>query len=248
MNFDYENFLLTNADRIHGIENALTAVSYLLPGRFKDADIASELLYMILRFVTLYHDKIIGKIAHKFKSKSTHAKYIEHVSQNKSYNLLSHLLTGIEYLETVFEMIVQRKGSEKAKWNFITSLETVKFVIKMIILKVNKKRMLVYPYVTGRELDPQELAGSEEKISTWKGSRSNLEFNTLKTMSKFVKQDSMYDSDNLSSNVGIDEYIRSKALDAVVTGPEELVPSLRGLYLGGEIVSHLRPLLYGNFN
>ena len=240
----YEEFLLANAQRIEGIENGLTALSYILPGRFKDADIASEVLYMLLRFMTLKHDKIIGQISHKFKTKSLHSKYMDFVCKDNKYNLLAHLLTSIEYMETVIEMIVQRKQSENAKWNLITMIETIKFVLKMIIFKTNKQRLLVYPYLPGRDVDPQELL-AEQETTTWTGGRSNQEYNTLQSMTRFVKQDSKYDTEFLSSNDALDEYIRSKALKHVVSGPESILPSLKGLNLAVEVASHFRPLLYG---
>ena len=243
----YEEFLLSNAQRIEGIENALTALSYILPGRFKDADIASEVLYMILRFVTLNHDKIIGTIAHKFKTKSLHSKYIENVSRNKQYTIVAHLLTFTEYSETVVEMIVQRKLSESAKWHFISILEFIKFVLKLRLLQVNQQRMLVYPLVSGRDIDPQELTTEQTTTTTWTGGRSKQDFNTLQSMTRFVKQDSRYDNEFLYSEDALDDYIRSKALKHVVSGPDNMVPSLFGIDLAVEITSHFRPLLYGSF-
>eukprot|EP00835_Amoeboradix_gromovi_P003895 NODE_276_length_12087_cov_0.626376.p6 type:complete len:257 gc:universal NODE_276_length_12087_cov_0.626376:5440-4670(-) len=240
----YEEFLLANAQRIEGIENILTALSYILPGRFKDADIVSEMLYMLLRFITLKHDKIIGKVAHKFKNKSLHSKYMDYACSNKKYDVLAHLLTSIEYLETVFEMIVQRKSSENAKWHFITMVESVKFVLKLILFKFNNQRMLIYPYLPGRDADPQDIM-AEQPVITWKGDRSNHEYNTLQSMTRYIKQDSKYDNDFLVGDNIFDEYIRSKALKNVVSGPESILPSLKGLNFAVEIASHFRPLLYG---
>ncbi len=240
----YEEYLVRNAQSIEAIENGLTALSYVLPGRFKDSDIASEILYMLLRFITLKHDKIIGKIAEKFKPKNLHSKYVEYACKNEKYNLFAHLLTSLEYIETVVEMLTQRKVSEGAKWNVVTIIETIKFVLKMIIFKINKQRMLVYPYLGKREVDPQELL-TDNEVNTWKGQRSSQEFLTLQSMTKFVKQDSKYGNDFLSSNDALDDFIRSKALKNVVSGPESILPSLKGVQLATEVITHIRPLLYG---
>ena len=39
---DYESFLLNNASQISSIEGSLRSFTYILPGRFHDAELASE--------------------------------------------------------------------------------------------------------------------------------------------------------------------------------------------------------------
>lgn len=38
----YENFLLSNASTVSTLESSLRSLTWLLPGRFKDAELASE--------------------------------------------------------------------------------------------------------------------------------------------------------------------------------------------------------------
>ncbi|KAI9310458.1 hypothetical protein BX666DRAFT_2006298 [Dichotomocladium elegans] len=38
----YEDFLLKNASQITGIEGTLRSLTYILPGRFHDAELASQ--------------------------------------------------------------------------------------------------------------------------------------------------------------------------------------------------------------
>ena len=38
----YEDFIVQNASSIGQIENALRSLTYIVPGRFRDAEIASE--------------------------------------------------------------------------------------------------------------------------------------------------------------------------------------------------------------
>lgn len=38
----YESFLISNASTINTIESSLRSITWFLPGRFKDAELASE--------------------------------------------------------------------------------------------------------------------------------------------------------------------------------------------------------------
>jgi hypothetical protein len=44
----YESFLVHNASTISGLESTLRTLSWLLPGRFKDAELATEMRWSIL--------------------------------------------------------------------------------------------------------------------------------------------------------------------------------------------------------
>ncbi|KAN0064470.1 hypothetical protein ACQY0O_002096 [Thecaphora frezii] len=45
--------------RITGVESTLRSITYFLPGRFKDAELAGEAIYSALNLVGLYHDSIL---------------------------------------------------------------------------------------------------------------------------------------------------------------------------------------------
>lgn len=44
----YESFLVENASQITGVESSLRTLTYFLPGRFKDAELAGEASESIL--------------------------------------------------------------------------------------------------------------------------------------------------------------------------------------------------------
>ncbi|OCF37844.1 hypothetical protein I316_00068 [Kwoniella heveanensis BCC8398] len=55
----YHQLLLSNLSTVQTIESGLSNVTWLLPGRFEDAELASEGLYALLNVVSGYHDSIL---------------------------------------------------------------------------------------------------------------------------------------------------------------------------------------------
>ncbi|WVF72701.1 hypothetical protein IAT40_007519 [Kwoniella sp. CBS 6097] len=55
----YHSLLLSNLSTVQTIESGLSNVTWLLPGRFEDAELASEGLYALLNVVSGYHDSIL---------------------------------------------------------------------------------------------------------------------------------------------------------------------------------------------
>ncbi|PWN43395.1 peroxisome membrane protein [Ceraceosorus guamensis] len=58
----YESFLLSNASQITAVESSLRSLTYFLPGRFKDAELAGEAVYAALNLLGLYHDSILYRL------------------------------------------------------------------------------------------------------------------------------------------------------------------------------------------
>ncbi|WWC71669.1 uncharacterized protein I206_105627 [Kwoniella pini CBS 10737] len=55
----YHSLLLSNLSTVQTIESGLSNVTWLLPGRFEDSELASEGLYALLGLVSNYHDEIL---------------------------------------------------------------------------------------------------------------------------------------------------------------------------------------------
>ncbi|CBQ72529.1 related to Peroxisomal membrane protein PEX16 [Sporisorium reilianum SRZ2] len=66
----YDDFLLNNASQITAVESSLRSITYFLPGRFKDAELAGEAIYASLNLLGLYHDSILARALQK--QNSTH--------------------------------------------------------------------------------------------------------------------------------------------------------------------------------
>ncbi|GFZ49411.1 hypothetical protein JCM24511_07531 [Saitozyma sp. JCM 24511] len=57
----YEDLLVHNLSAVRSVESALRNVTWLLPGRFEDAELASEGLYALLSLVSSHHDTLISR-------------------------------------------------------------------------------------------------------------------------------------------------------------------------------------------
>ncbi|KAL1413369.1 hypothetical protein Q8F55_001129 [Vanrija albida] len=57
----YEQLLVDNVSTVRTVESAIRNVTWFLPGRFADADIASEGLYALLSVVSSVHDDLLEK-------------------------------------------------------------------------------------------------------------------------------------------------------------------------------------------
>ncbi|CDS00535.1 related to Peroxisomal membrane protein PEX16 [Sporisorium scitamineum] len=66
----YDEFLLNNASQITAVESSLRSITYFLPGRFKDAELAGEAIYASLNLLGLYHDSILARA---FEKQNPHA-------------------------------------------------------------------------------------------------------------------------------------------------------------------------------
>ncbi|KDN35264.1 peroxisome membrane protein [Tilletiaria anomala UBC 951] len=58
----YQSFLLSNASQITAVESTLRSITYFLPGRFKDAELAGEAIYSALNVLGFYHDSILSDL------------------------------------------------------------------------------------------------------------------------------------------------------------------------------------------
>lgn len=148
----YESFLLRNGSTIASIESSLRSLTWFLPGRFKDADLASEareflpptfcghcstniriLVAAILNLTSLYHDTLIHSILRsnpKFKPlipPSPHARYTRAWAEKDArYKWASRFLEIVKYVELVIEMGLRRKVSRENRWRGVVLLEMIK--------------------------------------------------------------------------------------------------------------------------
>lgn len=133
------------------LESSLRSITWFLPGRFKDAELASEarpwlvsrFLYLCaykigpvsatLNLLSLYHDTIIvRRVAQSPKFKplippSVNSRYTRAWAEKENvYKWVARILETIKYLELVIEMGLRRKISQKGRWRSIVILELIK--------------------------------------------------------------------------------------------------------------------------
>ncbi|KAG0354419.1 Peroxisomal membrane protein pex16, partial [Gamsiella multidivaricata] len=244
----YESFIFKNASQVSSIESTLRSLTYILPGRFDDADLASEALFSTLNLLGLYHDTILTK--HINSLPPTHRptpsplnRYTrDWQSSSVAYKRIVMLLTIIQYTEVLIEMGIQKKWGQQYKWRVITALEAIKAAGRLGLMRLTNNRMLMHPVHVERDVDPAQLADLTEaqlalKESHWTGARTGSTRLQLSAVQK--------SSTGKAGKTDVTEFLLSKVLTPdVVRRPRDLVGMLNGLGAVGEYLFILRPLIY----
>ncbi|PPQ82061.1 hypothetical protein CVT25_014602 [Psilocybe cyanescens] len=159
----YEAFLINNVSTISTLESSLRSITWFLPGRFKDAELASEALTSLLNVTSMYHDTLLARIVKDNSSyrplipTSLHTRYTRAWTDKKPlYKLASRVLQILRFTELVVEMGLRRKVSEKTRWRAVILLEAIKALLRLFLLKVTR-RPLLSPPIPEREFDPASL-------------------------------------------------------------------------------------------
>ncbi|KAF9208459.1 Peroxisomal membrane protein pex16 [Haplosporangium sp. Z 27] len=247
MNFlkKYESFIFKNATQVSSIESTLRSLTYILPGRFDDADLASEALFSTLNLLGIYHDTILTKhvnslpATHKPTPSALNRYTRDWLNSSVAYRRIVLLLTVIQYTEVLIEMGVQKKWGNKYKWRIITALETIKAAGRLVLMQITNHRMLMHPVHTERDVDPSKLADLAEaqlsvQESHWTGARTGSARLQLSAVQK-----------SKSGKNDVNDFLLSKVLTPdVVRKPRNLVSELTGLGTVGETLFILRPVIY----
>nr|ODN86397.1 peroxin-16 [Cryptococcus depauperatus CBS 7841] len=175
----YESLLLSNTSTVGAVESAVSNITWLLPGRFHDAELASEGLYALLNVLTSYHDHLIAKNIssslslppHPFESSasvvqpllpppSDHTRYTRFwMAKSTVYKNASRALNTIRFLELLVEMLARKKVGDRRRWKIVLLFESVKTFLKLTILLKTSRPVLHAP-IPQREVDissiPQE--------------------------------------------------------------------------------------------
>lgn len=151
----YESFLINNVSTISTLESSLRSITWFLPGRFKDAELASEArqcdsflqrdnidltttlftVTSLLNVMSMYHDTLLARVVKDNASyrplipSSLHTRFTRAwTDRNSLYKLASRVLQLLRFTELVIEMALRRKVSEKMKWRAVILLELIKYI------------------------------------------------------------------------------------------------------------------------
>jgi len=167
----YESFLVHNVSTISSLESTLRSVTWILPGRFKDAELASEALSALLNVMSMYHDTLLAKFVQthaKYKPlipSSSHTRYTRAWSdKDAAYKWAARALQLIRYTELLIEMALRRKVSRPTRWKGIVLLEIIKAALRLLLLRITR-RPLLSPPIPEREFDPGSLPPDSEASS-----------------------------------------------------------------------------------
>lgn len=248
-----EQGLVAKFSRISAIESSLRSVTWFLPGKFQDSELASEAIQSFLNVLGVYHDSVLHRTvadmpSHVRPPSTAHARYTRWwTKHSKSYARLSRTLAILNYTSLLMEMTVRKKRGRVAADQTILILEAAKAAIRLAILRITDRAVL-QPPVPEREVDPSvldlhrpQLVNEDDstKVSFthdnedyWTGAKAGVTRPTLASLRK--------------SNGTADTFLTKRVLTLEhVQPPKELVTRLHGIAKIAEIIWIMRPLLYG---
>ncbi|KAF4981648.1 hypothetical protein FZEAL_2588 [Fusarium zealandicum] len=163
----YDEFITKNAGQVSQIESALRSLTYIIPGRFRDAEIASESIHSGVQLLSLYHDSLLQKAIARLpmaSMPSAHARYTRYWTQRSgAYRRIAMFLQMIIYTEMLWEMTAKRRGGERSRWKVVVILEALKAFCKLLLLRITRSRPLVTPVLPEREPIPEGAAAAAEE-------------------------------------------------------------------------------------
>ncbi|KAL8407485.1 hypothetical protein RB594_006346 [Gaeumannomyces avenae] len=171
----YASFIAKNQSQVSQIESALRSLTYIIPGRFRDAEIASEAIHSGVQLLSLYHDSLLERAAAaaaaaaagtsppspstKSKaapSRTIHARYTSFWSQKSAmYRRVARALQIVQYTQLLVEMAARRRGDDRLRWRLVVLVEAFKALCRLILLRITRGRPLLTPALPERQPIPQ---------------------------------------------------------------------------------------------
>jgi peroxin-16 len=175
----YSHFVQKNASSVSQIESALRSLTYIIPGRFRDAEIASESLHSAVQLLSIYHDSLLLRAVSKLpgmpKLERPLNRYTKYwITKSASYRRIALLLQCIRYTELLWEMAAKRKG-EKVRWRVVVIIEALKALCRLLLLRITGGRMVVPPLPEREPLPTDSDSDSIDPESTGGLTSSELE-------------------------------------------------------------------------
>ncbi|EFR03351.1 peroxisomal membrane protein PEX16 [Nannizzia gypsea CBS 118893] len=245
----YEEFVTKNASSVGQVESALRSLTYIIPGRFREAELASESIHSGVQLLSLYHDSLVSRVIARLPlsqprpTPSPHTRYTKYWTfQSPLYHKVALALQMVKYTELLWEMAARRKG-EKLRWRVVVFIEAVKALCRLILLRLTNSRPIVSPPLPEREVDPRQV--EENDSGDFNGmetppSEPSEAIDLIWTMPRTgMALPNLPDANDISA------YLTSKVLTADdVRSPQTLLHRISGIGQLAEILYILRPLIY----
>ncbi|KAK0669231.1 peroxisome membrane protein [Cercophora samala] len=167
----YDDFITKNSHQVSQIESTLRSLTYIIPGRFRDAEIASESIHSGVQLLSLYHDTLLSRAATLSKlplsslprAPSPQSRYTKFWTLKSAfYRRVAYVLQIVNYVQLLCEMSAKRRG-ERVRWNVVVLLEAIKAFCKLLLLRITKSRPLLTPVLPEREPIPDEAPEDPEE-------------------------------------------------------------------------------------
>ncbi|KAI7258762.1 hypothetical protein KC335_g12106, partial [Hortaea werneckii] len=153
----YGDFITKNAGAVGQVEGALRSLTYIIPGRFRESELASESLNSGVQLLSLYHDSLLSRalaqsLQQRKHHQTPHNRYTGfYCEKSPTYKGTAVTLQVIQYTELLLEMMAKRKG-EKSRWRMVVVLETIKAMCRLILMRLTNSRPLLNPPLPEREV------------------------------------------------------------------------------------------------
>ncbi|CZR63795.1 related to peroxisomal membrane protein peroxin 16 [Phialocephala subalpina] len=248
----YSTFITKNQSSVTQIESALRSLTYIIPGRFRDAELASESLHSSIQLLSMYHDTLLTRAVSKLpgmpKATSMHNRYTKFwMTKSGMYRKVATLLAVVQYTELLWEMMAKRKG-EKIRWRVVVMLEIVKAACRFLLLRITNSRPLVTPALPEREVIPEEAVEEEEEFEDegYGGSEVSGPHSPRRIEAKEYKMKRTGLSLPVLPNPSdISSYLLSRVLTADdIKAPSALLNKVNGSAQLAEILHILQPVIY----
>ena len=247
----YESFLLQHVSQVTALESSLRSMTYILPGRFKDAELAGEVIYALVHLLGLYHDSVLFRIVyarHRDRDQealasalasanvpkiSPHARYTSFWRTTQPrYALAAAALATTEAVQLLAEMLARRRLGERRAWDVVLAIEALKAACRFTLVRASQNRPVITPPLPQREFDPAQLEQPAPSTMplTWRGTRTHC----LRRSLASVGSRDVY------------EHLLSRTLTEQDVSPPPLLvrPLTQPAARIAEAVWILRPLLY----
>ncbi|KAF9457061.1 peroxisome membrane protein [Collybia nuda] len=256
----YESFLINNVSTISSLESSLRSVTWFLPGRFKDAELASEALSALLNVMSMYHDTLLTRVArsdqsyHPLIPPSPHTRFTKMWSEkNSSYKWAARMLQFIRYTELVIEMVLRRKVPSKSRWRGVVLLEVIKASFRFLLLHLTH-RPLLSPPIPERDFDPASIPPASNVSSPTLAPSSPL--SSLPVTPEHLKNNHsplpphslLINPPPIRADSTVSDYLFSKAMttSSVKPPPSLVQPLLSPQDWLAEILYIIKPLVYAS--
>ncbi|PBP25228.1 peroxisomal membrane protein pex16 [Diplocarpon rosae] len=243
----YSTFITKNQSSVTQIESALRSLTYIIPGRFRDAELASESLHSSIQLLSLYHDTLLARALAKLPGQSSpqspHNRYTKYwINTSRFYRRVATVLAVVQYTQLLCEMAAKRKG-ERVRWRIVVLLEVIKAVCRLCLLRITNSRPLVTPPLPVRELLPEPEEEREEEAFEDEGVRE-VRPREVRPKEYQMKRTGM--SLPVLPNPGdISSYLLSKVLTADdIKAPSALLNRTVGSAQLAELLHILQPVVY----
>lgn len=262
----YNTFVTHNASSVSSIESALRSLTYLIPGRFRDAEIASESLHSGIQLLSLYHDSLLFRAVGKLPGMPAAAtagsgdsklqRYTKYwTSKSKMYRRVALLLQCTRYTELLWEMAAKRRG-EKIRWRVVVLIEVIKAICRLLLLRITGGRMVVPP-LPERDQIPEDSSSSvddeddvplpipDEELDSAYASGSDASPSRKKESEQWRMPRTGLTLPSLPNSGDISGFLLSKVLTADDIKPAtNLLHRIQGSAQLAEVLHIVRPVVY----